>query len=90
MSKYESTRKANQWEKAPSNDSHWSMANGGDIIKSYICRPNHHGNHPGIEEKLNRLIDAVGMITDHAGVNLLEVFHETDLQDWFRLNKDEN
>jgi hypothetical protein len=90
MSKYERTWKANQWQTAPANDAHWSMADGGDLIRSYVSRPDYYGNLPSIEEKLNRFIEAVGMIADHAGVNLLEVFDAADLQSFFRLYKEEN
>lgn len=84
MAKYERTWKHNG---GAGPNAHWQWAHGSDVISSYVGRQDYHGNNPGIEQKLARIIEAMGLIADASGINLLDVFDKHDLEDVFRLNQ---
>jgi hypothetical protein len=68
----------------------WSGADGADLIRSYVNRTvGSYGDRPGIEQKLDRVIDALGLIADKSGINLLEVFDKDDLELFYRLRQGE-
>jgi DnaJ-class molecular chaperone len=91
MIKYETNNV--RWNDEARGDEFWVGANGGDLIKQIVNRPNDYWNNSneriGIEQKLDRLMEAVGRIADKTGINLLEVFAEDDLQVQYRLQTGE-
>jgi hypothetical protein len=92
MPKYETNNI--KWSREADGDEFWCGATGGDVLKSYVTRPNDYTRwgeplgKPTIELQIERLIEAVGEIADKTGINLLEVFHDSDLQVQYRLNQD--
>jgi hypothetical protein len=91
MIKYETNNV--RWSDESDGDEFWNGADGGDLIKAFVNRPKDYWNNPNericIEDKIERLIDAVGLIADKTGINLLNVFDEADLQVQYRLQTGE-
>lgn len=55
-------------------DAYWQWADGGKVIETFV---NHHGDRFGrlsLEDKLERVIDAMGRIADAAGIDLPALF----------------
>jgi hypothetical protein len=73
----------------PYDQPFWNGATGGDVIKSVVNRPKDYWDDPhehiGIEEKIDRLMEAVGKIADKTGINLLDVFSEDELHIQYKL-----
>lgn len=91
MIKYETNNV--RWSDESRGDEFWVGADGGDLIKKWVNRPNDYwrdaNERINIEQKIDRLMEAVGLIADKTGINLLTVFAEDDLQVQYRLQTGE-
>jgi hypothetical protein len=53
---------------------------GFEVVSDYVTHADHYTRHPGIEERIKRLTKIVGLISDKAGINLLEIIESSDLE----------
>jgi hypothetical protein len=89
MIKYETNNV--KWNRELDGDEFWTGADGGDVLMQVVNRPKYYDSMkgPGIEEKLENLVRAVGKIADKTGINLLEVFQEDERRLQYRLQTGE-
>jgi hypothetical protein len=52
---------------------------GAHVVSNYIYHSDFYSGTPGIETQLTRLIHLVGLISDKAGINLLEIIDKHSL-----------
>lgn len=88
MYKYAQSYKTTSSWTTPSATAHWNGADGEDVVKSFVNNPDHNGDYPGIEKRVQRTIEALGRLADHLGVNLLDVFDTSELESHFRPNQE--
>jgi hypothetical protein len=82
-SQYRSGR-SGSWN-IPDQNGYWHEWNGAEVIHALIHQEDHF-EVPGIEVKLERLIQVVGAISDHLKVDLTEVLDLHELNYHVKVN----